>query len=87
VKYPAAAAGSPVPLPGVLLRDRQQLPWLAQDAPNAIVLDGLAVGDVMQEESNRPFARPVSAFQIFFAEIEVLQRLVASGREIVNELH
>jgi hypothetical protein len=70
--------------PGVLIADPHHRPALAKHASNAIVLDRLAIREVVQNEPHGPFARRIGPRQVILAEVEVFQRFVACRFQTVE---
>lgn len=72
--------------PGVLIEDPQDLPGLAQDASNAIEENRFSVGEVQQDESDRPFPGRVRPREIVVAEREEREGLVAGCFQPLKEI-
>ena len=74
------------PRPGILIHHPYQRTRLAEHPTDAIEEDGLAIGEVMQDVGDGPFARRVSARQVRAVEREALQRLVPSPFQLLNKV-
>jgi hypothetical protein len=73
--------------PGILIEYPQYLTRFAQNSADAIEENRLAVGEVVEDESDGPLAWLVGTHEIALVEREVFQRLVSGGFELSDQLH
>src|SRR5215213_7301396 len=73
--------------PGILIVNPEHLTRFAEDPADTIEQDGFAIGEVVQDVSDRPFARGVAALQIRRGQRVIPQCLVARGLELWDDVH
>jgi hypothetical protein len=74
------------PSPCILVHHPEHRTWLTEPSTDAIKVDGLVIGEVVQDIADGPLAWRVGARQVPRVEREALQRLVPSPFKLLNNV-